>query len=129
MTAPLTVEQVIDVDVFTVQVTLDPAEIIEALAEALRGKAEKLMLIRALPPEHSSHRQAFAELRTLLADVFTITLTPAEANALDVDLYDASTIPDQCRYCESFSVTKIEGFGMCHVHAAAADRAAEASAS
>jgi hypothetical protein len=115
--------------VFTVQVTLDPAQIIEALAEALRGKAEKLMLIRALPPEHSSRLQAFADLRALLADVFTITLLPAQAETLSYALDDACDLPDQCAWCESYSVVKIEGVDMCHVHAAAHDRAAEESAS
>jgi len=129
MKTPITVEQITDVDVFTVQVTLDPAQIIEALAEALRGKAEKLMLIRALPPEHSSRLQAFADLRALLADVFTITLLPAQAETLSYALDDACDLPDQCAWCESYSVVKIEGVDMCHVHAAAHDRAAEESAS
>ena len=129
MTSLITVEQVTDVDTFTVQVTLDPAQIIEALAEVLRGKAEKLMLIRALPPEHSSRRQAFAELRTLLADVFTVTLTPDQAEALGGDLYEATILPAQCHYDEKYSVTKIFGIPMCHGHAAAADRAVEESAS
>ena len=125
MVTPITVEQITDVDVFTVQVTLDPAEIIEALAEALRGKAEKLMLIRALPPEHSSRRQAFADLRALLADVFTVTLTQKQAQTLSYDLDDACDLPDQCGYCESYSVVKIEGVDMCHLHAAAFDRSVE----
>ena len=129
MKTPITVEQITDVDVFTVQVTLDPAQIIEALAEALRGKAEKLMLIRALPPEHSSRLQAFADLRALLADVFTITLLPAQAETLSYALDDACDLPDQCAWCESYSVVKIDGVHMCHRHARAHDRAAEESAS
>lgn len=122
MTTPITVEQVIDVDVFTVQVTLDPTEIIEALAEAMRGKAEKLMLIRALPAEHSSRRQAIAEMRTLLADVLTWTLTPTQAVTLSLDLSEATTRPDECDYCHSYSVVTVEGVDMCHRHAAAHDR-------
>jgi len=128
MTSPITAEQVVDVDTYVVQVSLDPAQIIEALAEAMRGKAEKLMLIRALPPEHSSRRQAFAELRTLLADVFAVTLTPDQAEALGGDLYEATILPEQCHYDEKYSVVKIEGVPMCHGHAAAHDRAVEESA-
>ena len=128
MNTPITAEQVCDVDTYVVQVSLDPAQIIEALAEAMRGKAEKLMLIRALPPEHSSRRQAFAELRTLLADVFAVTLTPDQAEALGGDLYEATILHEQCHYDEKYSVVKIEGVPMCHGHAAAHDRAVEESA-
>ena len=127
MNTPITAEQVCDVDTYVVQVTLDPAQIIEALAEVLRGKAEKLMPIRALPAEHSSRRQAFAELRTLLADVFTVTLTPDQAEALGGDLYEATILPEHCHYDEKYSVTTIEGVDMCHVHAAAHDRVVEES--
>lgn len=129
MTSPVTAEQVCDVDTWTVQVTLDPDWIIDALVETLKGHTAAMLLVRHLPTDHPEHIRARAELVTLLSDTFAVTLSPRQAEALEGDLYAYSTEPDRCHYCESFSVVKIEGVEMCHVHAAAADRAAEASAS
>ena len=128
MSAPVMVEQVVDVDTYTVQVTLDPDQVLLALAEAMRGNNEKLMLIRHLPSDHPAHQQAYAELRRILDDVFTVTLTPAQADTLGADLYEATTKPEQCAYDEKFSVTRIQGIEMCHVHAAAFDFMVETSA-
>jgi len=129
MTSPITAEQVIDVDVFVVQVTLDPAAIVDALAETLRGRTGNLALIRHLPADHPEHVHARAELVRLLTDVLTVTLTPAQADTLGADLYEATTKPEQCAYDEKFSVTRIQGIEMCHVHAAAFDFMVEESAS
>jgi len=117
MTSPVTVEQVVDVDTYTVQVTLDPDQVLLALAEAMRGNNEKLMLIRHLPADHPAHQQAYAELLRILADVFTVTLTPGQAEALGGDLYEATTLPEECVHCESFGVTTFEGNELCHAHA------------
>ena len=129
MKTPVTVEQLVDVDVFVVQVTLDPAAIIDALAETLRGRTGNLALIRHLPADHPEHVHARAELVRLLTDVLTVTLTPAQADTLGADLYEATTKPEQCAYDEKFSVTRIQGIEMCHVHAAAFDFMVETSAS
>jgi len=129
MKTPVTVEQLVDVDVFVVQVTLDPAAIIDALAETLRGRTGNLALIRHLPADHPEHVHARAELVRLLTDVLTVTLTPAQADTLGADLYEATTKPEQCCYDEKFSVTRIQGIEMCHVHAAAFDFMVETSAS
>ena len=129
MTSPITVEQVTDVDVFVVQVTLDPATIIDALAETLRGRTGNLALIRHLPADHPEHVHARAELVRLLADVLTVTLTPAQADTLGADLYEATTKPEQCAYDEKYAVALIEGVPMCHVHAATFDFMVETSAS
>jgi len=128
MTSPITVEQITDVDVFVVQVTLDPAAIIDALAETLRGKTGNLALIRHLPADHPEHVHARAELVRLLTDVLTVTLTPAQADEVGADLYEATTAPEQCAYDEKYSVTRIAGVPMCHVHAAAFDFMVETSA-
>jgi hypothetical protein len=134
MTSLVTVEQVVDVDVFVVQVTLDPAAIVDALAEVLRIKGGNLVpgylaVIRHLPADHPEHVHARTELVRLLTDVFTVTLTPGQAEALGGDLYEATTRPEQCAYDEKFSVTRIQGIEMCHVHAAAFDFMVEESAS
>ena len=128
MKTPVTVEQLVDVDVFVVQVTLDPAAVVDALAETLRGKTGNLALIRHLPADHPEHVHARAELVRVLTDVLTVTLTPAQADTLGADLYEATTLPEQCCYDEKFSITKIEGIPMCHVHAAAFDFMVETSA-
>ena len=125
MSTPITVEQITDVDVFTVQVTLDPATVVDALDETLRGKTGNLALIRYLPTDHPEHAHARTELVRLLTDVFTVTLTPGQAEALGGDLYEATTRPEQCAYDEKFSVTRIQCIEMCHVHARAYDRSVE----
>jgi len=121
--SPITVEQVCDVDVFVVQVTLDPAAIVDALAEILRGRTGNLALIRHLPTDHPEHVHARAELVRVLADVLTVTLTPAQADEVGADLYEATTKPEQCAYDEKFAVALIFGVPMCHGHAAAHDLA------
>jgi hypothetical protein len=121
MTAPVTATQIVDVDTYCVQVTLDPDQVLTALAEAMRGNNEKLMLIRHLPADHPAHQQAYAELLRILADVFTVTLTPGQAEALGGDLYEATTLPEECVHCENFSVTTVDGIELCHGHARAWD--------
>jgi hypothetical protein len=128
MTSPITVEQITDVDVFTVQVTLDPAAVVDALAETLRGRTGNLALIRHLPADHPEHVHARAELVRVLTDALTITLTPSQADTLGADLYEATTQPEQCAYDEKYAVTQIEGVPMCHVHAATFDFMVETSA-
>ena len=125
MIAPARVEQVVDVDTYSVQVTLDPDQVLLALAEAMRGNNEKLMLIRHLPSDHPAHQQAYAELLRILDDVFTVTLTPGQAEALGGDLYEATTLPEKCVHCENFSVTAVDGIELCHGHARAYDRSVE----
>ena len=121
MIAPVTVEQVVDVDTYSVQVTLDPDQVLLALAEAMRGNNEKLMLIRHLPADHPAHQQAYAELLRILADVFTVTLTPRQADEVGADIYEAGILPEQCVHCENFSVTTVDGIELCHGHARAYD--------
>ena len=121
MSAPVTVTQVVDTDAYCIQVRLDPEQVLLPLAQALLGNHEKLMLIRHLPTDHPARQQAHAELLRILADVFTVTLTPGQAEALGGDLYEATTKPEQCVHCENFSVTTVDGIELCHGHARAYD--------
>jgi hypothetical protein len=57
-----------------------------------------------------------------LADTFTVTLTPGQAEALGGELYDATTLPDQCEHCEAFGVVKVDGDELCNQHARAFDQ-------
>lgn len=130
MTSPVTAEQVVDVDTWTVQVHAHPTpELLTRLCRDLDRASGLRALVSHVAADNPEHQRALRELAVVLADTFTWTLTSNEAEALGGDLYEATTLPEQCQFCESFSVAKIEGFPMCHVHAAAADRAAEASAS
>jgi len=127
---PITAEQIVDVDTWTVQVHADPTpELLTRLCHDLDRHSGLRALVSHLTPDHPEHIRALAELAVILADTFTWTLTPAEANVLDVDLYDACAVPEQCAYDEKFSVVVIDGIPMCHGHAAAHDRAVEESAS
>jgi len=117
MSTPVTITQIVDVDTYSVEVRLDPDAVLTALAEAMRGNNEKLMLVRHLPPDHPAHQNAYAELLRILADTFTVTLTPKQADEVGADLYEAGIIPDQCVHCESFGVTTFEGNELCHAHA------------
>lgn len=127
---PARIEQVVDVDHFSVQVTLDPALILPALAAALAGAEGNLtaFLFLVLPPDHHLHRQSLADLVQALDDTFTVALTPVQAEALLADLHEATVLPQQCMACESFSVVTVEGLELCQVHAAARDHSVEASA-
>jgi len=90
MSAPITAEQVIDVDTWTVQVHADPTpELVTRLCHDLDRCSGLRALVSHLPADHPEHQRALAELAVILADTFTWTLTPAEACVLDVDLYDA----------------------------------------
>ena len=127
---PITAEQVVDVDTWTVQVHADPTpELLTRLCHDLDRHSGLRALVSHLTPDHPEHIRALAELAVILADTFTWTLTPAEANVLDVGLYEATTKPEQCAHDEKFAVTRIEGIPMCHVHAAAFDFMVETSAS
>jgi len=125
MTSPVTVTQIVDIDVYSIQLRLDPDAVLTALAEAMRGNNEKLMLIRHLPADHPAHQQAYAELLRILADTFVVTLMPKEADEVGADLYEAGIIPDQCVHCENFGVVQVDGNELCHRHAAAHDRMVE----
>jgi len=130
MKTPITAEQVVDVDTYVVQIQAAPTpELLTRLCRDLDRHSGLRALVSHLPADHPEHQRALAELAVILADTFTWTLTTAEANALDVDLYDACAVPEQCHYDEKFSVTKIEGVPMCHGCAAAHDRMVETSAS
>ena len=118
---PVTITQIVDVDAYSIEVRIDPDCLIAALAGALKGNNEKLLLIRHLPTDHPAHQQAYAELLRILADMFQVTLTPKQADEVGADLYEAGIIPEQCRYCETFSVVVVDGEELCHRHARALD--------
>lgn len=122
---PVRVEQVVDVDSFSVVVSLNPALILPALARVMRGNSQKLMLIRHLPLTHPAHQQARTEMLALLGDVLSVTLTQAQADTFGADLWEATVMPEQCRVCEAFEVVKVDGFGYCHAHARALDASRE----
>lgn len=119
--APVTVAQITDVDTYTVQLTLSPDTIVKILADTLKGKTGNLVLVRHLPPDHPEHIRALRELITLLADTFTVYLTPAQAERLGGNLWEATTLPEQCGHCEAFSVTEAEGIPLCQAHGIALD--------
>ena len=127
---PITAEQVVDVDTWTVQVQAEPTpELLTRLCRDLDRHSGLRALISHLTPDHPEHQRALAELVVLLADTFTWTLDQKQAETLSYALDDACDLPDQCGFCESYSVVKIDGVHMCHRHARAHDRAAEESAS
>ena len=126
MTAPLTAEQVTDVDTWTVQVHAEPTpELLTRLCRDLDRCSGLRALVSHLTPDNPEHQRALAELAVVLVDTFTWTLTPKQAETLSYAMDDACDLPDQCGYCESYSVVKIEGVDMCHVHARAHDRMVE----
>ena len=119
MTAPLTAEQVVDVDTFVVQVHAEPTpELLTRLCHNLDRHNAKRVMVAHLPADHPEHQRALAALMDVLADTFTWTLTPAQAESLGGDLCDA-TAPEQCQFCESYTVVKVVGRELCHGHAAA----------
>jgi len=125
---PLTAEQVVDVDTWTVQIHAEPTpELLTRLCHNLDRHSGLRALVSHLPADHPEHIRALAELAVVLSDTFTWTLTKGQAEDLGGDLYEATTPPEQCHYCESYEVTKILGVPMCHVHAAAHDRMVEES--
>jgi len=126
MTSPLSAEQVTDVDTWTVQVHAEPTpELVTRICHDLnRHNAERVMVAH-LPADHPEHQHALAALIVALQETFTWTLDPKQAQTLSYDMDDACDLPDQCGYCESYSVVKIEGVDMCHPHAAAFDRSVE----
>ena len=126
MTSPITAEQVVDVDVWTVQVQAAPTpELLTRLCRDLDRCSGLRALVSHLTPDNPEHQRALAELAVVLVDTFTWTLTPKQAEALEVDLYEATTQPGQCAYDEKYSVVDIDGIPMCHLHAAAHDRMVE----
>jgi hypothetical protein len=103
MSAPrVRVEKVIDGETYSAQLTLDPAPFITAIARL--------------------HLVPVADRPAHLADIFTLTFTPSETEALSADFYDAAAMPDQCAYDESFSVVVVEGVHLCAKHAHAYDQ-------
>jgi hypothetical protein len=130
MSAPITAEQVVDVDTWTVQIHAEPTpELLTRLCHNLDRAGGLRALVSHLTPDHPEHQRALAELAVVLANTFTWTLDQKQAQTLSYALDDACDLPDQCDWCESYSVAVIEGVDMCHVHAAAHDRAVEESAS
>jgi len=125
-TSPVTAEQCVDVDTWTVQVHAEPTpELVTRLCHDLDRHNAKRVMVAHLPADHPEHQRALAALIVALADTFTWTLTAAQTHALDHDIYNATTPPEQCQYDEKYSVTTIEGVPMCHGHAAAHDRSVE----
>jgi hypothetical protein len=130
MTSPITAEQVTDVDTWTVQIHAEPTpELVTRICRDLDRYSGLRALVSHVAADNPEHQRALTELAVVLADTFTWTLTPTQAQRLNYALDDACDLPDQCAWCESYSVVKIEGVDMCHVHAAAHDRMVETSAS
>lgn len=128
MTAPVTAEQVVDVDTWTVQVHADPtAELVTRLCHDLDRHNAHRVMVAHLPADHPEHQHALAALIVALQNTFTWTLSNGDSGNLEADLYEANTLPAQCQYDEKYAVTTIEGVPMCHGHAAAHDRAVEES--
>ena len=127
---PITAEQVVDVDTWTVQIHAEPTpELVTRICRDLDRYSGLRALVSHVAADNPEHQRALAELAVVLAETFTWTLDQKQAQTLSYDLDDACDLPDQCGFCESFSVVTVEGIGLCHVHATAADRAAEMSAS
>jgi len=128
MTAPVTAEQCVDVDTWTVQVHADPTpELVTRLCHDLDRHNAKRVMVAHLPADNPEHQRALAALIVALQETFTWTLDKAQAGALEQDLYAATIPPEQCHYDEKYMVATIEGTPMCHGHAAAHDRAVEES--
>ena len=126
MTSPVTAEQVVDVDTWTVQVHADPtAELITRLCHDLDRHSGLRALVAHVASDNPEHQRALRELAVVLADTFTWTLSQDDSGSLEADLYEANCIPTQCHYDEKYSVTTIDGVPMCHVHAVAYDRMVE----
>jgi len=125
---PVTVQQIVDVDTWSIEITLDPGPIIEALAAQLTpAQIGNLVALHHLEPGAPETDLYTAALERAWADTFTVTLTPSQAEAFGGDLYEATTLPEQCHYCESFSVVTVEGDELCHAHARAHDQASSLS--
>lgn len=73
---------------------LDAGDAVEAIAEALRGLSGKLALVRNLTPGHPSRVQATRLIAEALTKhgALTWVLSPADADAIGLDLDIASTI-------------------------------------
>lgn len=128
MTAPITAEQVIDVDTWVVQVHAEATpELVTRICRDLNRHSARRVMVAHLPADHPEHQRALAELVDRLIDTFTWTLTPTQAVTLALDMSEATTRPEQCHYCDSFSVVTVEGVDFCHRHAAAYDRRVEES--
>lgn len=128
MTSPVSAEQVVDVDTWTVQVHADPTpELVTRLCHDLNRHSGLRALVAHVAPDNPEHIRALRELAVVLADTFTWTLTADQADEVGGQLYEAGIIPAQCFFDEKYSVTEIEGIKMCHGHAAAWDRNVESA--
>jgi len=128
MTSPVTAEQVVDVDTWTVQVHAEPTpELLTRLCHDLDRHSGLRALVAHVAADNPEHQRALAELAFVLADTFTWTLSNDDSGSLEADLYEANCPPEQCAFCESYTVVLVTGVNMCHVHAAAHDRAVEES--
>lgn len=100
-TEPIAVERVLKED-HTVVVTIDAAEVIEALATALQGHQPDLTLIRTLDPtgvNADARKAARDRLITALNDspALQVILTDDAARALAEQLDTAGYPVDRCR--------------------------------
>lgn len=120
---PIIVEQITDVDTYVVQVTLIPTpDLVTQLCRALDGRSGLRALVSHVAPENPEHQRALRELTTILADTFTVTLTPEQAELLSNNLYGFSIEPERCFFDEKFSTVTVNGVPLCGAHASALDQ-------
>ena len=121
---PVTVEQVVDQDTYSVQVRLAPTpDLVTRLCRDLDGRSGKRALVAHVSPDNPEHQRALAELCVILADTFTVTLTPRQAAITESALYYATGEPNRCEveHCESFATVVVHGDNLCNSHARALD--------
>lgn len=124
---PITVEQVVDVDAYSVQVRLDPESLIKVLADTLIGHHGALVLVAHLSTDNPEHIRARAELVNLLAETFTVTLSPGAAAVVEQQLFYACDEPNRCFYDENFATVVVDGLNLCNDHALAKDQVEQAT--
>lgn len=119
---PVTVQQVVDGDTYSVQLTLAPDQIIKTLADTLIGYHGALVLVAHLAPDNPEHIRARRELVALLAGTFTVALTPEQASVVESGLYYATDEPNRCTHCRQFASVVVEGDNLCDRCARALDQ-------
>ena len=95
-TPAVRVERVLS-DTHTVLVSLDPAQVVDALAWALQRHHDEIRLVRVLPPEHPTRDAARTALIGALSGIaLQVTLDPDEAEALAEDITEAAREAAPC---------------------------------
>ncbi|GAA2037516.1 hypothetical protein GCM10009740_31680 [Terrabacter terrae] len=104
MSTGIQVERVLDRDTQHVQVAIDPEQIVDGLARALKNQHIYLTLLLQADPE--TKRDARARLvRALSGDAFTVVLSPTEARQVSQELDEVAREAYPCAvgHCESLA--------------------------